>query len=274
MPELPEVEATVEYLRERVEGRTITASHVLWHRTVLPTDPITFETELRDVRISKVFRRGKYVGISLDAATPLFMFVHLRMSGSLDVIPTEFALAKHDRISLELDNGKSIRFNDTRKFGRMTICRDPNEIVGHLGIEPLDPAFEGKSLHSLLQPKKGHIKPVLLDQTIIAGLGNIYVDEVLWKTRIHPLTPANKLSTNDAKALCSAIRTTLTEAIEKLGTDFGDGVVDGGMYRPRVYGREGKPCHRCKTSIIRIVVAQRGTHVCPACQRKPRKRAA
>lgn len=273
MPELPEVEATVEYLRERVEGRTITASHVLWHRTVLPTDPNTFEMEVRNVRIAKVFRRGKYVGLALEAATPLFMFIHLRMSGSLDVIPTDFTLAKHDRISLELDNGKSIRFNDTRKFGRMTICRDPDEIVGHLGIEPLDPTFEAHHLHALLSQKKGHIKPVLLDQTVIAGLGNIYVDEVLWKTRTHPLTPANRLSLSDTKDLCSAIRTTLTEAIEKLGTDFGDGVVDGGMYRPRVYGREGKACNRCKTEIIRIVVGQRGTHLCPTCQKKPRKRA-
>lgn len=274
MPELPEVETTVQYLRERVEGRTITEGHVLWHRTVSPTDPRTFQNEVRGARIASIFRRGKYVGISFKATKPLFMFVHLRMSGSLDVIPTDFELAKHDRVSLELDNGKSIRFNDTRKFGRMTICHNPDDIVGHLGIEPLDPLFDGPYLYALLHRKKRLIKPALLDQTIIAGLGNIYVDEVLWKTKIHPLTSAHQVSLNDATALCAAIRATLQEAIEKLGTDFGDGVVDGGMYRPRVYGREEKPCHRCKTPIIKLVVGQRGTHICPTCQKKPRKRAA
>ena len=274
MPELPEVEATVQYLRERVEGRTITASHVLWHRSVLPNDPTTFQKDVCGARIKEIFRRGKYVGMSLEASAPLFMFVHLRMSGSLDVIPTDFELAKHDRVSLELDNGKSVRFNDTRKLGRMSLCRNPDEVVGHLGIEPLDPTFESSYLYSLLHSRKGRIKTTLLDQTVIAGLGNIYVDEALWKTRIHPLTPATRLSHDDAKALCAAIRAILTEAIEKLGTDFGDGVVDGGMYRPRAYGRDKRPCHRCKTPIVRIVVGQRGTHICPTCQRKPRKRSA
>jgi formamidopyrimidine-DNA glycosylase len=113
---------------------------------------------------------------------------------------------------------------------------------------------------------------VLLDQTVVAGLGNIYVDEVLWKIKVHPHTSAQTLSEAQFRRLHSAIQETLREAIDKLGCDFGDGVVDGGMYKPRVYGREHKKCTRCRTPIVRIVVGQRGTHICPTCQPQPRAR--
>jgi formamidopyrimidine-DNA glycosylase len=274
MPELPEVQATVDYLRERVEGATITRAHVSWARTVLPNDPSTFLRDITGAKIHSLFRRGKYVGMKLDSRMPLYLFTHLRMSGSLDVIPTEFELDRHDRVCLELDSGKSIRFNDTRKFGRMTLCEDPDDVVGHLGLEPLDPSCTPEALHSALSHKSGRIKPVLLDQTVIAGLGNIYVDEVLWKIKVHPLTRASSLTQEHMTKLHKAIRETLIEAIEKLGCDFGDGVVDGGMYKPRVYGREKKKCSRCRDTIVRIVVGQRGTHICPTCQIKPRGRRA
>lgn len=275
MPELPEVQATVDYLRDRVEGATITRAHVSWPRTVLPNDPSTFLRDISGAKISSLFRRGKYIGMRLDSTKPLYLFTHLRMSGSLDVIPTEFEVDRHDRVCLELDSGKSIRFNDTRKFGRMTLCDDPDDVVGHLGLEPLDPSCTPDALSSVLSSKAGRIKPVLLDQTVIAGLGNIYVDEVLWKIKVHPLTKTSSLSHEHMIKLHKAIQETLREAIEKLGCDFGDGVVDGGMYKPRVYGREEKKCSRCRDTIVRIVVGQRGTHICPTCQRKPRgKRAA
>jgi formamidopyrimidine-DNA glycosylase len=275
MPELPEVQATVDYLRDRVEGATITRAHVSWARTVLPNDPSTFLRDIAGAKISSLFRRGKYIGMRLDSTKPLYLFTHLRMSGSLDVIPTEFEVDRHDRVCLELDSGKSIRFNDTRKFGRMTLCDDPDDVVGHLGLEPLDPSCTPDALSSVLSRKAGRIKPVLLDQTVIAGLGNIYVDEVLWKIRVHPLRRTSSLSHEHMIKLHKAIQETLREAIEKLGCDFGDGVVDGGMYKPRVYGRDEKKCSRCRDTIVRIVVGQRGTHICPTCQRKPRgKRAA
>jgi formamidopyrimidine-DNA glycosylase len=272
MPELPEVQATVDYLRERVEGSSILRASVSWARTVLPKDPAVFMKELQGARIASLFRRGKYVGMKLQTNKPLYLFTHLRMSGSLDVIPTEFDIARHDRVCLELDSGKSIRFNDTRKFGRMSLCEDPSEIVGHLGLEPLDATFTPETLKSALAGRSGKIKPVLLDQTVIAGLGNIYVDEVLWKIKAHPHTSAQTLSEAQVEKLHTAIQETLREAIEKLGCDFGDGVVDGGMYKPRVYGREDKKCSRCRTTIVRIVVGQRGTHICPTCQTKPRAR--
>jgi formamidopyrimidine-DNA glycosylase len=272
MPELPEVQATVDYLRERVEGATIVRANVSWARTVSPKDPATFLREISGAKIRSLFRRGKYVGMRLDSPKPLYLFTHLRMSGSLDVVPTEFEIDRHDRVCLELDSGKSIRFNDTRKFGRMTLCEDPDDVVGHLGLEPLDSSCTPDALQRVLSRKTGRIKPVLLDQTVIAGLGNIYVDEVLWKIKVHPLTKTSTLSDDYIIKLHEAIRETLVEAIEKLGCDFGDGVVDGGMYKPRVYGRDSKKCSRCHDTIVRIVVGQRGTHVCPTCQRKPRTR--
>lgn len=271
MPELPEVQATVDYLRERVEGQLIIKAHVSWARTVSPMDPSRFLSQIAGTRIESLFRRGKYVAMRLQGERPLFLFTHLRMSGSLDVIPTEFSIARHDRVCLELDSGKSIRFNDTRKFGRMSLCEDPNQVVGHLGLEPLDDSFTPEALHSALSRKSGRIKSVLLDQSVIAGLGNIYVDEVLWKIKVNPLTQADKLADKEIHYLHRAIQETLRDAIEKLGCDFGDGVVDGGMYRPRVYGRDGKKCSRCRDTITRLVVAQRGTHICPSCQPKPRR---
>ena len=270
MPELPEVQATVDYLRERVEGQTIVRGHVSWARSVLPRDAADFTRSIVGLKIASLFRRGKYVGMRLRGERELYLFTHLRMSGSLDVIPTEFSIARHDRVCLELDSGKSIRFNDTRKFGRMVLCENQSDVVGHLGLEPLDESFTPEALARALANKTGRIKPVLLDQTVIAGLGNIYVDEVLWKIRAHPLKPAKRLSDSEIKNLHRAIQETLTEAIEKLGCDFGDGVVDGGMYKPRVYGREGKKCSRCRDTITRLVVGQRGTHICPTCQRRPK----
>jgi formamidopyrimidine-DNA glycosylase len=270
MPELPEVEATVQYLRDRVEGVDIIKAAVLWPRTVGSKRPEMFEREIVGCRIQQLFRRGKFVGFELTKSLPLYLLVHLRMSGSLDVVSSTNPVDKHDRVILELTNGKSIRFNDPRKFGRMSLCESPEEVIGKLGAEPLSDAFSFEHFEQVLRSKKGRIKPLLLDQSFIAGLGNIYVDESLWKARIHPLTPAHRISTSKALALHQSIRETLTEAVSLLGTDFGDGVVQDGMYSPKVYGREGSPCSRCGKEIRRIVVGQRGTHVCASCQPRPR----
>ncbi len=271
MPELPEVEATVQYLRDRVEGLGITGAKVLWHRTVASQKPTVFEREITGCVIKQLFRRGKFVGLELGQDDPRYLFVHLRMSGSLDVVSASVPIDRHDRVVLYLDNGKSIRFNDTRKFGRMYLCASPNQVVGALGVEPLSGDFSFEYLRQVTRSKKSRIKPLLLDQTFIAGLGNIYVDESLWKARIHPLTPAHKISTAKLEALHHSIQEILSEAVSLLGTDFGDGVVQDGMYSPKVYGREGEPCHRCSSKIKRIVVGQRGTHLCPRCQPRSRR---
>ena len=271
MPELPEVESTVQYLRERVEGLSIESAHVLWERSIALNKAKTFSRQLSGSRIVEVFRRGKLVCIRMVGDEEQFLFTHLRMSGSLDVLSSNIPLAPHDRVVIVLSNGKSIRFNDTRKFGRMYLTTSPTEVTATIGIEPLSHDFTVDWLTTVLSTKKGAIKTTLLNQTIIAGLGNIYVDESLWRAALHPLTPCNRVPRDKCIRLHHAIQTILAKAISLLGTDFGDGVVDGGMYKPLVYGREGEPCNRCGTTIRRLVVSQRGTHICPSCQRKPRR---
>ena len=271
MPELPEVESTVQYLRERVEGLSIQSAQVLWERSIANNGAETFSAQISGCRIKEIFRRGKFVGIRIVGKEEQFLYTHLRMSGSLDVLSTNIPLAPHDRVIIFLSNGKTIRFNDTRKFGRMYLTSSSADFTSRIGVEPLSPDFTAENLRSILGSKRGAIKTLLLNQSIIAGLGNIYVDESLWRAGIHPLTPCNRVSPERCKLLHKAIQTILSKAIALLGTDFGDGVVYGGMYRPLVYGRVGKPCRRCGSEIRRLVVSQRGTHVCPSCQRKPRK---
>jgi len=271
MPELPEVETTVRYLKERVEGLTIQSATVLWERTIAFNQAKSFSASLAGSVIAEVFRRGKFVGMKILGDQEQFLYTHLRMSGSLDVIPSSFPIASHDRVVISLSNGKSIRFNDTRKFGRMYLTFSSAEFEQSIGVEPLGDDFTPVFFQHLLSKRKGAIKPTLLDQSIIAGLGNIYVDESLWNARIHPLTPAHTISPAKALKLHCAIRTILSEAVTLLGTDFGDGVVDGGMYRPQVYGRTHEPCIACGTKIRRLIVGQRSTHVCPKCQPSPRR---
>jgi formamidopyrimidine-DNA glycosylase len=267
MPELPEVESTVRYLRERIVGERITDCDVLWPRTIHTSKPKNFQAALSGSIITEVVRRGKFIGISILNEHTEFLFVHLRMSGSLDVISGKTEIAKHDRVVIYLANGKSIRFNDTRKFGRIYLCREQSEVVGKLGVEPLSDEFSPEHLLDITRGKRTRIKAFLLDQEKIAGLGNIYVDESLWKARIHPFLPAERLSLAKCVELQKAVRATLIEAIELSGTDFGDGVVQDGMYSPVIYGRDDQPCGRCKATIRKTRVQQRGTHYCPRCQK-------
>lgn len=272
MPELPEVESTVRYLEERVVERTIVSSAVYWARTVATHTPKDFSGSVAGATIEAVIRRGKFIGLKLRGCSERHLFVHLRMSGSLDVIAAGTEVATHDRVILELDNGKSIRFNDTRKFGRMYLCDTPERVVGDLGVEPLSDDFSPEVLYSITRGRKTSAKALLLDQRAIAGLGNIYVDESLWKAKIHPLMPAARLSQSQCVELYEAITSTLEQAISLSGTDFGDGVVHDGMYAPLVYARDDEPCSRCNAVIRKTRVQQRGTHYCPHCQRAPRKR--
>ena len=273
MPELPEVEATVRNLKEHLEGLTISGATVLWARTVALNKPGNFKRQIVGAKIAEVFRRGKFIGIRTTSTPPYFLYTHLRMSGSLDIHPATVPIAPHDRVILFLSNGKSLRFNDTRKFGRMYLTASPEKVVGKLGLEPLSNEFTLEILTEMLRARKGAIKPLLLNQGLIVGLGNIYVDESLWKAKIHPETQSYRIPLDKIAPLYNAIRETLSQAILLQGTDFGDGVVDNGMYRPVVYGRTGKPCQRCAATIKRLVVGQRGTHICPTCQHLSKKRA-
>ena len=277
MPELPEVETLVRRLREPVIGRTIEDVTVYWKRTVARPAPREFARILRGCTVQAIDRRAKYLVFTLVGAgsapaqgdregTPLhFLLIHLKMSGKLSVVDRAAPLEKHDRVVFDLDDGRQLRFNDVRKFGKMWAVIDPEEVTGAIGPEPLDRAFTLPKFRTLVQSRAGIIKPLLLNQTFLAGVGNIYADESLWRAKIHPLRSAASLSDAEIAALYRSIRQVLRQAIEDEGTDAGDGVI-AGDYTPRVYGREGQPCYRCHQPLRKIVVGQRGTHFCPQCQ--------
>ena len=271
MPELPEVESTAAYLHEKVRGARITRFRLRWAPTLATGDSKTCNESLARGRIVSVGRRGKFVVLRLAAsgAEPriFYLLIHLRMSGSLEVLPRSEPLDRHDRAVIELADGRDIRFCDMRKFGRIFLADRIEEVTGRLGPEPLNPEFSSDWLVKSLSKRTGCIKPLLLNQSFIAGIGNIYADEALWRARIHPRSCAGQLRPSEVRSLHTAIRAVLQDAISASGTDFGDGVVEMGGYRPRCYGRDGLPCKRCRSLLRKIRVGQRGTHFCPACQK-------
>ena len=279
MPELPEVETIVRKLRngEPVErglpvyptpiGHVITAAWTNWPRAAYPS-AAAITRQLPGRRIESIGRRGKYIVFTLS--TPLvstFLLIHLKMSGRLDVLQKGAPRDKHTHFVFTLDNGYVLCFNDARKFGRVYFVHDPKEVTGKLGPEPLDPAFTLKAFRQLIADKSGALKPLLLDQTFVAGIGNIYADEALWRAELHPLRRAKTLSSDEVAALHRGIRTALADGIRHEGAAI-DWVYPEGNYQDhfRAYGRTGEPCRRCRTLIQRIVVGQRGTHFCPTCQ--------
>lgn len=270
MPELPEVESTVRRLRPDVTGRRIEGVLMRWRRSVAGPSPAAFRRGCTGSYISGVERRGKFLVFTLCAphsATPLrYLLIHLRMSGRLRVLPRAQGAVKHTRAVFLLEGGVQLRFDDPRKFGRLHLVRDAREVVGELGPEPLDPRFDAAAMQAIMAGRSARIKTVLLNQRLLAGVGNIYADEALWRAGIHPVRKASSLDAEELRALHRSLRRVLRAAIAVQGTDAGDGVVCGD-YQPEVYGREGEPCLRCRTPIEKIVVAQRGTHVCPKCQR-------
>jgi formamidopyrimidine-DNA glycosylase len=276
MPELPEVETLARRLREPMIGRTIEEVTIYWKRTVARPAPKEFARMLRGCTVQAIDRRAKYLVFTLHgleastgapsrSRTTLFLLIHLRMSGKLSVVDGGAPIEKHDRVMFHLDDGQQLRFNDVRKFGKMWVVLDPEEVTGSIGPEPLAADFNLPKFRALVQSRSGVIKPLLLNQAFLAGVGNIYADESLWRARIHPLRRAASLSDEEIAALYRSIRQVLRQAIEDEGTDAGDGVIEGD-YTPRVYGREGQPCYRCHQPLHKIVVGQRGTHFCPQCQ--------
>ena len=272
MPELPEVESTVRYLRERLQGHMITSLYVGWSGSVDRPGIRKFKELLSGAQVVDVSRRAKFIVMHVShpkfAEKLQYLLTHLRMSGSYDVVNGDKLRSKHDHVIFTFDDGRELRFHDPRKFGRLYLVSDMTEITSKLGPEPLSEEFTATVLQTRVGSVRRRIKTALLDQSILAGLGNIYVDEALWRSKIHPMTPSHRISDSRFGVLHHSIRSILTEAIDASGTDFHDGVVEGGMYRPQAYGRTGDPCERCGVKIRRIVVGQRGTHFCPRCQTK------
>ena len=279
MPELPEVETVRTRLAPDVEGRTIVRARVDDIRLVRPELPESVAAALTGATIERVDRRGKYLLLRLASGETLA--VHLRMTGNLLRRTAGDEAPRFVRAELELDDGSVVAYTDIRRFGTWELLRDlvvaDEFIEQRLGPEPFSDAFTPAFLYAALHRREAPVKSVLLDQRVVAGLGNIYADEALWAAKIHPELPASRLRRPDVERLHGAIRAALTAGIEAQGASIRDyRMPDGGhgsaQERFAVYGRTGLPCPRCGTPIRRLVVGQRGTHICPHCQRTPRAR--
>lgn len=270
MPELPEVESVLRSLRDgspALPGRMIKSVVVNSSSVISDGCVDTFTDELPGMIFSSIDRHGKYLifGISRSGAvcSKSFIVVHLRMTGRLFLVDSEHAFERHTRMALMLDNDLVLRFDDPRKFGRVWLVAKPEDVVSGLGPDALDVGPEiFKTRISAYQRK---IKPLLLDQTFLSGIGNIYADEILYRAGIHPLTSSRDLTSIDVDRLFKATREVLAEAVDANGANI-DGVFSKGMFVVNVYGREGQLCSRCGSTIIKIRVGQRGTHICQVCQ--------
>ncbi|MDI3328572.1 MAG: bifunctional DNA-formamidopyrimidine glycosylase/DNA-(apurinic or apyrimidinic site) lyase [Alicyclobacillaceae bacterium] len=271
MPELPEVEHIRRGL-EPLAGRRIVGVEVLCERVVrTPRDPKEFGRLLAGERLQEIGRRGKYLLLHGERRT---LISHLRMEGRYRVAEPEEPRDPYLRVVFRLDDGRELRYRDVRKFGTMDVA-DRNgwehfPCIAALGPEPFDPALTPAVLRQRLN-RPAAVKGLLLNQSVIAGLGNIYVDEVLFRARIHPLRTGDSLTRREAEELHFQMRELLKEAIEAGGATVRSYVrSDGrpGLMQERlfVYGRSGEPCRRCGSPVERIVVAGRGTHLCPNCQ--------
>jgi len=265
MPELPEVETVVRGLRGPLVNRTFTGITVLWPNAIRTPSVAEIEQRLPGQRIEAINRRAKYLRFELSGGDTLFL--HLKMSGNLLVEPATDPLDPHVRTIFDLDNGHQLRFRDTRKFGRVYLVDDPAIVIGKLGPEPLADDFTADDFKALFHKRKGKLKPLLLNQEFIAGIGNIYADESCFAAGIDPRRQVNTLSNEELDRLYHSIRQALNHGIMHKGASLDD-VYRGGEFQNhfQVYGRTGKNCIRCGAPIQRVVLGGRSTHFCPHCQ--------
>jgi formamidopyrimidine-DNA glycosylase len=277
VPELPEVETIVRHLAPHLEGRVLERLDVLDPRWCEPAPPEALDDALRGRRIERVWRRGKYIVVELHDDVHLVM--HLRMTGNLLLA----ADAPYTRVRMELSGGDSVLFTDPRRFGTGIVllgseARD-DYFAERLGPEPLDPDFTGEALRAIARGRNAPVKAFLLSQERVAGVGNIYADEALWRARIHPLRPVSSLKRPQFEALRDAVVESLQAGIDSRGAsidDFRNPDGSRGVFQDRfqVHLREGEPCPRCGRPIRKMRAAGRGTYVCERCQPRPRARSA
>jgi formamidopyrimidine-DNA glycosylase len=274
MPELPEVETMVRDLRPRVQGRSIERVAAEWEGEVVRPPFTVFRRRLKGQTIEGIRRRGKYAIFELASGD--LLVVHRGMSGSLLHRRRSDPAEPHVRVSFGLDDGTELRLQDPRKFGKVYLLEaageEPPTPWERMGPEPLAPDFTPEMLAGRLRGRTALIKPLLLNQHIVAGLGNIYVDEALYMARIHPQRRANTLAPDEIERLHGAIVEVLGSAVRGRGTTFSTYTdVEGraGQFQAelKVFRRNGAECLRCGTPIIKMVVGGRGTHLCPECQR-------
>ena len=271
MPELPEVEYVARQLRETLPGRRFTGVDVRWARAIQGMEPAEFVAGVMGRSVTAVGRRAKYLLLTLDDGR--LLIAHRRMSGNLLLRGLGQDEPPYTRVALDLDDGRRLYYTDPRKFGRLMLAWPDAlpQTLAELGPEPLEEAFTPAALAERLAGSRRAVKAALLDQRVIAGLGNIYADEALFRAGLHPLRLAGSLTEDEVARLHAGIQGALTTGIAHGGTTFGrhrDLYDEAGsnLEHVEVYRRTGQPCVRCKTAIVRITVAQRGTHYCPRCQ--------
>jgi formamidopyrimidine-DNA glycosylase len=290
MPELPEVETVVRGLRASILNRSIVGIRI--GKSDFIDDPGALAEFLPGARIAAVERFGKFIAITIqpssgtssdrDVSAPssegkAFLIVHLGMTGQLIPRGAADAVAPHTHVFIELDDGRELRYTDIRRFGRIAFV--PESLIApfqsKLGADPLE--ITAAEFVATFQSRHARVKALLLDQSVLRGMGNIYADESLWRARIHPARIAANAKPNQLRQLHAAMQKVLAAAIRLRGSsisDFLDAEGEPGSYqlRHRVYGRKGKPCPRCGATIRRIVVSGRGSYFCPDCQPAPRAR--
>ena len=271
MPELPEVQTVVDFLKAQLLTKTIISvqspngyKNLFEHGTLQ-----TYQNSLYKRQIQSIWRRGKFIIMELDS---IFLLFHLRMTGKLLLELPDKKKLKHVSFHLTFSDGGNLFFQDTRKFGRAYICQNLDWLEERLGIEPLSDELNPTWLHAQLAQRKRMMKPLLLDQSFIVGLGNIYVDEALWKAKIHPKSISANIGKVRCKKLCFAIQKILSQAIKYQGTtiiDYRHSRNEKGRFSNelQVFGRTNEPCPRCNMPLTKIFVSQRGTHICKKCQR-------
>lgn len=273
MPELPEVETIAGYLRDgygaaaSILGQKVARVLLLNEKTLANVTEEQVDAILSGQKVTRVGRRGKFLRVMFERDQ---LVIHLRMSGDIriDTHPGSIDWLKHDRLAVLFDNGPRMILNDTRKFARCWVLGVNEEIPAKLGLEPLSEEFTPAALRQLLHQRKRAIKPVLLDQSLIAGIGNIYSDEALFMAGIDPRRPACTLSAEESEKLWQAIRNVLELGIRTHGASI-DWVYRGGDFQNyfNVYHHKGDPCPNCGHPVERMVLGQRGTHYCPNCQK-------
>jgi len=278
VPELPEVETVRRRLAPALEGRRFEHVEITDPRLTRPNDPIEVARELEGERVTKVDRRGKYLIVRFESGRALL--IHLRMTGSLrhanggehglETLPED----PHRRAVVNLDDGSDVAYRDVRRFGTWLLL-EPSDVDTYIdaraGREPLDASYKAKHLAEKLEHRRAPIKAAILDQRTVAGVGNIYADEALWRAKVHPLTPANELTPDEVKAVHKGVRASLQAGVRRQGSTLRDYQLPDGSSgtaqdKFKVYGRAGLPCERCGTPIDKIRVAGRGTWYCPSCQ--------
>ncbi len=270
MPELPEVQTVVSTLQKQIQNKTIT-DVIVTYPNIIEQDPKYFANTLKGKTFQQFQRRGKYIVLFLNEG---FLVIHLRMEGRF-YLYDQHQPSKHVHVVFVLDDQRYMHYHDTRKFGRMIYLEDRKQLdayFSHMGMEVSDPAFDGRYLYRISRNKTRSIKSFLLSQQYIAGIGNIYADEICFAAKVHPNEPIDRISRNKWDKIASACRSILHEATLLGGSSIRSytdslGVTGRFQLQLKVHMKKGVPCPVCQTTIIKTVVANRGTYLCPTCQK-------